>query len=60
MKKQLGSGETDLQTLGKLLWNLGKLDLAEKYFLRWLEQRPPNDALLGELYKNLGKVTSQA
>ncbi|CAF1356904.1 unnamed protein product [Rotaria sordida] len=59
MKKQLGSGETDLQTLGKLLWDLGKLDLAEKYFLRWLEQRPPNDALLGELYKNLGNVTSQ-
>ncbi|CAF4702692.1 unnamed protein product, partial [Rotaria socialis] len=40
MKQQLGSGETDLETFGKLLWEMGKLDLAEKYFIRFLEQIP--------------------
>ncbi|CAF4694053.1 unnamed protein product, partial [Rotaria sp. Silwood2] len=30
MTQQLGNGDTNLQMLGKLLWNMGQLDLAEK------------------------------
>ncbi|CAF3613462.1 unnamed protein product, partial [Rotaria socialis] len=60
MKQQFGCGETNLLTLGKLLWEMSKLDLAEKYFIRLLEQLPPDDPSLGALYQDLGKLTSQA
>ncbi|CAF3087587.1 unnamed protein product [Rotaria socialis] len=59
MKQQLGSGETDLETFGKLLWEMGKLDLAEKYFIRFLEQLPLNNPLLARLYEDLAKVAAQ-
>ncbi|CAF4770404.1 unnamed protein product [Rotaria sp. Silwood1] len=59
MKEQLGSGETDLQTLGKVLWEMGKFDLAEKYFIRLLEQLPSNDPSRGSIYEDLGKLSSQ-
>ncbi|CAF4930384.1 unnamed protein product [Rotaria sp. Silwood1] len=59
IKQQFGSGETDLQILGRLLWEMSRLDLAEKYFIRLLEQLPPNDPLLSELYQDLGKLASQ-
>ncbi|CAF4935073.1 unnamed protein product, partial [Rotaria socialis] len=58
-KQQLGSGETDLETFGKLLWEMGKLDLAEKYFIRFLEQLPLNNPLLARLYEDLAKVAAQ-
>ena len=32
MKQEIGNGETNLRTLGRILWELGKLDLAEKYY----------------------------
>ncbi|CAF3856915.1 unnamed protein product [Rotaria sp. Silwood1] len=60
MKQQLGSGETNLHTFGKLLWEMGKPDLAEKYFIRMIEQLPPNDPLLVDLYQDLGKLASYA
>ncbi|CAF5205287.1 unnamed protein product [Rotaria magnacalcarata] len=59
MKQQLGSGETDLETFGKLLWGMGKFDLAEKYFIRFLEQLPLNNPLLARLYEDLAKVAAQ-
>ncbi|CAF5018501.1 unnamed protein product, partial [Rotaria magnacalcarata] len=59
MKQQLGSGETDLETFGKLLWEMGKFDLAEKYFIRCLEQHPLNNPLLARLYEDLAKVAAQ-
>ncbi|CAF3822875.1 unnamed protein product [Rotaria sp. Silwood1] len=58
-RKQLGNGETSLQTLGKLLWKMGKLDLAENYFMRFVEELTPNDPLLIVLYEDLGKLTSE-
>ncbi|CAF2779085.1 unnamed protein product [Rotaria sp. Silwood2] len=58
MKQQLGTGEVDLQTLGKLLWDMGKFDLAEKYFNRLLEQLSPSSHLLGNLYEDLAKLAS--
>ena len=59
MKEQIGNGETNLRTLGKILSDMGKFDLAEKYFTRLLKQVLPDDPLLGDLYEELGKVTSQ-
>ncbi|CAF1118927.1 unnamed protein product [Rotaria sordida] len=60
IKQQYGSETVDLRTLGRLLSEMSKFDLAEKYFIRSLEQLPLNDPLLFELYQDLGKVTSQA
>ncbi|CAF4773816.1 unnamed protein product, partial [Rotaria sp. Silwood2] len=60
MKQKLGSGETDLRTLGRLLAEMSKFDLAEKYFIRLTEQLSLNDSLLDDLYEELGKVAAQA
>ncbi|CAF4138303.1 unnamed protein product, partial [Adineta steineri] len=59
MKQQIESEETNLRTLGKLLWEMGKLDLAEKYLNRLLQELPPNDLLHISLYEDLGKLASQ-
>jgi tetratricopeptide (TPR) repeat protein len=59
MKKQTGSGETNLQTLGKVLLQMGNFDLAEKYFKRLLKELPSNHPLLPSLYEDLGQVASQ-
>ncbi|CAF4564611.1 unnamed protein product [Rotaria sp. Silwood2] len=60
MKQQFGSGKMDLRTLGRLLSEMNKPDLAEKYFIRLLEQLPLDDPLRYDLYKDLGKFASQA
>ena len=59
MKQQYESEEMDLRTLGKFLWEMGKLDMAEKYFMRLLEQLPSNHHLLGTLYMDLSQLASQ-
>ena len=59
MKKQNGSGNTNLRTLGKVLWKMGKLDLAEQYYMRLLEEISPNDPSLSSLYGELADITSQ-
>ncbi|CAF4987101.1 unnamed protein product, partial [Rotaria sp. Silwood1] len=55
-----GSGKTDVRTLGRLLSEMNKPDLAEKYFIRLLEQLPPNDPLLDDLYQDLANFASRA
>ncbi|CAF4606712.1 unnamed protein product, partial [Rotaria socialis] len=52
--------EINLQTLGKLLWEMGKPDLTEKYFMRMLEQLSSDDPLLGDFYHDLGRLASNA
>ncbi|CAF2031368.1 unnamed protein product [Rotaria magnacalcarata] len=59
MKQRLGSGEKKLEILGKVLWEMGQLDLAEKYFIRFLGQLPLNDPSVYDSYENLGTLTSQ-
>ncbi|CAF4147861.1 unnamed protein product, partial [Adineta steineri] len=59
MKQQINSDETNLRTLGNILWEMGKLDLAEKYFTRSLKELPWNDPLHISLYEGLGKLASQ-
>ncbi|CAF1319506.1 unnamed protein product [Rotaria magnacalcarata] len=58
MKDHFLSREINLRTLAKLLWEMGKPDLAEKYFIRFLEQLPLQDPLLGDLYHDLGRLAS--
>ena len=38
MKKKIGAGETNLFNFGHVLSNMGKLDDAEKYYRRFLNQ----------------------
>jgi tetratricopeptide (TPR) repeat protein len=59
MKQQAGSGETNLRTLGNILWDMGKSELAERYFNRLLKELSPNDPLHINLYEDLGKLASQ-
>ncbi|CAF1452508.1 unnamed protein product [Rotaria sordida] len=58
MKDQLGTGETNLRTLGKLLWEMGRLNLAEQYFIRFLDELPANHHSLYDLYQDLGRIAS--
>ncbi|CAF1368927.1 unnamed protein product [Adineta steineri] len=60
MKKEYCSEATNFHTLGKLLWEMNKLDLAEKYFARFLEQLPSNDPLRGDLYQDLARIAAQS
>ncbi|CAF4086481.1 unnamed protein product, partial [Rotaria sordida] len=60
MKEQVESEEINLYTLGKLVWDMGRFDLAEKYLNAFLKQLPTNDPLIGKIYEDLTKVTSQA
>jgi tetratricopeptide (TPR) repeat protein len=60
MKKQYGCGEdeVDLRSFGNVLQKMGKFDLAEKMYHRFLKELPPNDPSLSNLYWSLGNVTS--
>ncbi|CAF0866804.1 unnamed protein product [Adineta steineri] len=59
MKQQIENEEINLRTLGNVLWEMGKFDLAEKYFIRLLKQLPSDDPLHISLYEDLGKLASQ-
>jgi hypothetical protein len=56
MKKQIGTGETNLRTLGKMLWMMGKFNLAEQYYNRLLQELSPNDPSLPSLYDELDLI----
>jgi tetratricopeptide (TPR) repeat protein len=58
MKKQVGTAETNLRTLGKCLWKMGKFDLAEKYFTRLLNELQPDDPLNSILYEDLAELAA--
>ena len=59
MKNELGGGneEVNLRSFGQVLRRMGKYDLAEKIFHRFLAELSPNDPSIGDLYWNLGSVT---
>ena len=56
MKKQYHKEETNLLSLGDVIRNMGKFDLAEKYYRRLLSELPSNDPSLSCLYQRLGMV----
>ncbi|CAF4173688.1 unnamed protein product [Adineta steineri] len=58
MKDQNGNGKADLATLAKIVWKMGKFNLAEKYYLRLINEIPSNDPILIKLYEDLGDITS--
>ncbi|CAF1463345.1 unnamed protein product [Adineta ricciae] len=58
MKAQIGTGETTLRTLGKFLWTMGKFDLAETYFIRFLNELDSSDGLACTLYEDLGQLAA--
>lgn len=60
MKKQNGSGPTNLQTFGKILWQMGKLDLAEKYYNRFLMESARDDFVTSSVYEDLAQIASQS
>ncbi len=59
MKKEYGGGnnEVNLRSVGDVLREMGKYDLAEKMYRRLLKELPSNDPLLSRLYRSLGLVT---
>lgn len=58
MKNQIGNRETDLRTLAKIVWKMGKFDLAEKYYHRLTKEISLNDPFLIKLYEDLSDITS--
>lgn len=59
MKSQSGIGQTNLQTLGKILSTMGKFDLAEYYYQCYLNRLLPEDSQRKALYEELGTLASQ-
>jgi tetratricopeptide (TPR) repeat protein len=59
LKNQIESEEINLRTFGKILWEIGKPDLAEKYFIRFLDELTTDDPLLISLYDDLALIASQ-
>ena len=56
LRKEYGENQTNLLTFGKLLWNMGKYQQAEKYFRRLLNQLSEEDSLRSYCYRALGNV----
>ena len=58
MRNRNGIGETNMGTLGHVLWNMGESNLAEKYYLHFLDENPPDNLLLCNVYHNLARIAS--
>ncbi|CAF1342551.1 unnamed protein product [Adineta steineri] len=59
MQKQNGKGETNLQTLAKLMWQMGHHDLAKKYYVHFLKDLQSDDALQLSVYEDIAAIESQ-
>ncbi len=59
MKQQIGTEEPNLRTFAKLVWKMGKFDLAENYFTRLLKELSPNHPLIPTLFEDLSELASQ-
>ena len=58
MKRDYGGGNEEVNTLafGRVLRQMGKYDLAEKFYRRLLHEVPSHDPILSDLYYSLGVV----
>ena len=56
--RQQFSERIDFHTLGKIVWKLGKFDLAERYITRSLNELPDGDPLKSRLYRDLSDLAS--
>ncbi len=59
MTNQLGMKATDLYNFGGVLREMGKLDEAEKYYHRYLNQLPDDHSGRSACYHALGRVTNE-
>ena len=61
MKKSYGCGDKEInhRSLGDVLRNMGKYDLAEKMYHRLLNELSPTNPALAGLYKSLGLVAKE-
>jgi tetratricopeptide (TPR) repeat protein len=58
MKNERGAGETDLLQFGHVLRNMGKLNDAEKYYRRYLDQLSADHPDISSCYHALGSVAN--
>ena len=56
MKHEYGEGETGLLTFGRILRQMGKFDLAENYYQRFLARCEANDQHKAQCYHLLGNI----
>jgi tetratricopeptide (TPR) repeat protein len=56
MKKELGTGTTNLFEFGRVIYGMGKLNEAEKYFRLYLDGLPAGDPSIANCYQALGMV----
>jgi tetratricopeptide (TPR) repeat protein len=54
MKEQ--NEQNNLRTFAKILWKMDKLDLADEYYHRLINELPSNDPLLMIVYEDLGTM----
>ena len=59
MRNRNGIGATNIGSLGHVLWDMGKFDLAGKYYLRFLDENPTNNLLLCNVYRNLASIAAR-
>lgn len=59
MREQYQKEEVNLETLAQFLLKMGQFQLAEKYYLRLINQLPSDDPSLIHLYENLAQIASQ-
>ncbi|CAF1490203.1 unnamed protein product [Rotaria magnacalcarata] len=58
IKNEYEREETNLLSLGQLVYRMGKFDLAEKYYCQSLREFPSNDICRSAIYHNLGMATN--
>ena len=56
LKKELGTGSTNLYDLGRVIYGMGQLNEAEKYFRLHLNRLPPDHPSIVGCYQALGMV----
>ncbi|CAF4684438.1 unnamed protein product [Rotaria socialis] len=58
MKNEYNREETNLLSLGDVMLDMGKFDLAGKYYRQWLSELPSNDPSIYALYQRLGMIAN--
>lgn len=59
LRARHGTGETNLCILGKLLWKMGKFDLAKSFYIRCESEVSRNDPILFTVYEDLADMAYQ-
>ncbi|CAF1488753.1 unnamed protein product [Adineta ricciae] len=59
IQRENGSGETNLQMFGKILWKIGQIDLAETYYRRAFNELLPDDPLCIIVCEDLAAISSE-